>query len=72
MVPGQEPLDVLAGELGRAADTGMSAGQVLGEDNEAVGAETDRVRPQRATEAGLAEPAAAQALVRGASGSTGA
>ena len=41
VVVGQESLDVRAGELGQAADLRVGGGQVLGEHDQAVGAQAD-------------------------------
>jgi hypothetical protein len=49
---GQESLDVLAGELGQAADLRVGGGQVLGEHDQAVGAQADGVGPQRGSHGG--------------------
>ena len=46
VVVGEEAFDVLAGELGQAAHLWVVGGQVLGEDDQAVGAQLDRVGPQ--------------------------
>ena len=52
VVPAQESLDVLAVQLGQAADARMGGGQVLGEHDQAVSAQTDRVGPQRGRHGG--------------------
>ena len=52
VVVSQESLDVLAGELGQAADVRMSGRKILGEHDQAVGTQADRVRPQRGSHGG--------------------
>ena len=45
--PARAALDVLAVQLGQAADVRVGGGQVLAEHDQAVGAQADGVRPQR-------------------------
>ena len=52
VVVSQEPFDVRAGELSQAADLRVGSGQVLGEHDQAVGAQVHGGGPERGGDGG--------------------